>query len=127
MLSATPVHAPFSAEGHLGGPSPGVIPNPDSDSSEVHNLGRQLCRLFSWLCRISPTKRAYGPEQTGVLFRGNGRLVPSKRAAAYVLCILGEMDVRKCRHEVPGSEETGVPSECSRIPHRTGVVAGHAP
>ena len=29
MLSVTPVHEPFSTEGHLDGPK--VIPNPDSD------------------------------------------------------------------------------------------------
>jgi hypothetical protein len=125
MLSVTPVHEPFSAEGHLDGPK--VIPNPDSDSTEVHNLGRQLCRLFSRLHPTNPTKRAYGPEQTGVLFRGNGRLIPRKWAGAYVLCMLGEMDARKCGHELPRSEETGVPWEPSRIAHRTGVVTGHAP
>ena len=125
MLSVTPVHEPFSAEGHLDGPK--VIPNPDSDSTEVHNLGHQLCGLFSRLHPTNPTKRAYGPEQTGVLFRGNGRLIPRKWAGAYVLCMLGEMDARKCGHELPRSEETGVPWEPSRIAHRTGVVTGHAP
>ena len=125
MLSVTPVHEPFSTEGYLDGPK--VIPNPDSDSTEVHNLGRQLCRLFSRLHLTNPTKRAYRPEQTGVLFRGNGRLIPRKRAGACVLCSLGEMDARKCRHELPGSEETGVPWEPSRIALRTGVMTGHGP
>jgi hypothetical protein len=122
MLSAAPVHEPFSTEGHLDGPK--VIPNPDSDSTEVHNLGRRLCGLFSRLHLINPTKRAYRPEQTGVLFRGDGRFIPRKRAAAYVSCILGEMRVRMCRHELLGSEETGVPSEPSRAAHHTGVVTG---
>ena len=125
MQSAAHVYEPFSTEGHLDGPK--VIPNPDSDSTEVHNLGCQLCRLFSRLHLTNPTKRAYGPEQTGVLFRGNGRLIPSKRAGACVLCIPGQMDARKCQHELFGSEETGVPWEPSRIAHRTGVVTGHAP
>ena len=71
MQSAAHVYEPFSTEGHLDGPK--VIPNPDSDSTEVHNLGCQLCRLFSRLHLTNPTKRAYGPEQTGVLFRGNGQ------------------------------------------------------
>jgi hypothetical protein len=122
MLSVTPVREPFSTEGHLDGPK--VIPNPDSDSTEVHNLGCKLCRLISRLHLTNPTKRAYGPEQTGVLFRGNGRLIPRKRAGACVLSILGEMDPRKCQHELPGSEETGVPSEPSRAAHHTGVVTG---
>jgi hypothetical protein len=125
VLSVTPVHEPFSTEGHLDGPK--AIPNPDSDSTEVHNLGCKLRRLISRLHLTNPTKRAYGPEQTGVLFRGNGRLIPRKRAGAYVLCMLGEMDARKCGHELPGSEETGVPWEPSRIAHRTGVVTGQAP
>jgi len=125
MLSVTPVREPFSTEGYLDGPK--VIPNPDSDSTEVHNLGCQLCRLISQLHFTNPTKRAYGPEQTGVLFRGNGRLIPRKRAGAYVLCIPGEMDTREGGHELPRSEETGVPGEPSRIAHRTGVVTGHAP
>jgi hypothetical protein len=122
MQSAAHVYEPFSTEGHLDGPK--VIPNPDSDSTEVHNLGHQLCGLFSRLHPTNPTKRAYGPEQTGVPFRGNGRLIPRKRAGAYVLCIPGEMDARKCGHELPGSEETGVPSEPSRAAHHTGVVTG---
>jgi hypothetical protein len=122
MLSVTPVHEPFSTEGHLDGPK--VIHNSDSDSTEVHNLGRQFLRFFSGLYPLNPTKRAYGPEQMGVLFRGNGRLIPSKRAGARVLCILGEMDARKCQHEVPGSEETGVPWESSRAAHHTGGMTG---
>jgi hypothetical protein len=125
MLSVTPVHEPFSTEGHLDGPK--VIPNRDSDSTEVHNLGRQLCRLFSRLHLTNPTKRAYCPEQMGVLFRANGRLIPSKRAGVCVRCILGEMGARKCGNEVPGSEQTGVLWEPSRIAHRTGVVTGDAP
>jgi hypothetical protein len=122
MQSAAHVYEPFSTEGHLDGPK--VIPNPDSDSTEVHNLGHQLCGLFSRLHPTNPTKRAYDPEQTGVPFRGNGRLIPRKRAGACVLSILGEMDPRKCQHELPGSEETGVPSEPSRAAHHTGVVTG---
>ena len=125
MLSVTPVHEPFSAEGHLDGPK--VIPNPDSDSTEVHNLGRQFLRFFSGLYPLNPTKRAYGPEQMGVLFRGNGRLVPRKRAGPCVRPIPEEMDARKGRHELPGSEQTGVPSEPSRVAHQTGVVTGRAP
>ena len=122
MQSAAHVYEPFSTEGHLDGPK--VIPNPDSDSTEVHNLGHQLCGLFSRLHPTNPTKRAYGPEQTGVPFRGNGRLVPRKRAGACVLSILGEMDPRKCQHELPGSEETGVPSEPRRAAHHTGGMTG---
>jgi hypothetical protein len=125
MLSVTPVHEPFSTEGHLDGPR--VIPNPDSDSTEVHNLGRQLRWLISRLHLTNPTKRAYGPEQTGVLFRGNGRLIPRKRAGAYVLCIPGEMDARKCGHELPGSEEMGVPWEPSRAAYHIGIVTGRVP
>jgi hypothetical protein len=47
MQSAAHVYEPFSTEGHLDGPK--VIPNPDSDSTEVHNLGRQFLRFFSGL------------------------------------------------------------------------------
>ena len=125
MLSVTPVHEPFPTEGHHD--RPGVIHNRSSDSTEVHNLGRQLRRFFSRLCPPNPTKRAYCPEQTGLLFRGNGRLVPRKRAGPCVRSIPEEMDARKGRHELPGSEQTGVPSEPSRVAHQTGVVTGRAP
>ncbi len=123
--AATPGREPFLAASRRY--RFGAIHNLDSTSTEVHNLGRKLHRFFSRLRPLNPTRRAYVPEQTGVLFRGNGRLVPRKRAGPCVRSIPEEMDARKGRHELPGSEQTGVPSEPSRVAHQTGVVTGRAP
>ena len=122
MLSVTPVHEPFSTEGHLDGPK--VIHNSDSNSTEVHNLGRQFLRFFSGLYPLNPTKRAYGPEQMGVP-------VPRKWAAYSEETGRGKGPLysgRNGRPKVPARAArfrgNGRTWESSRAAHHTGVMTG---
>jgi hypothetical protein len=107
----------------------GAIHNLDSSSTEVHNLGRKLRRFFNGLRPLNPTRRAYVPEQTGVLIRGDGRAIPTKRAAGRGQPIPGkraelekaQRAARRCRLR-PRSEETGVRS--GHIPSRPASLVG---